>query len=69
LTRETDDPPLRTHGRNDDIRDFATRLADPGGRVLSREIRVTSVGYPERAKMAASLTQVGGELCAPGKAS
>ncbi len=33
---ETDDPPLTTRGRNDDIRDFAMRLIDRG-RVMSAQ--------------------------------
>ena len=59
MIRETDDDSLRRRGRNDDIRDFATRLANRGERVVSREFRVTPVDYPERAKPSAHLTQVG----------
>lgn len=36
LIRETDDAPLSTRGRDDDIQDFATRLGDQGGRVLGQ---------------------------------
>lgn len=51
LIRETDDPPFRTRGRDDDIRDFATRLADRGGRVVSAE------GYQARCIPPQNLTE------------
>ena len=60
MIRETDDDRLRTRSPNDDIRDFATRLANRGGRVLSQQTASYSARLPFTESGA--LRQCGGEI-------